>query len=414
MEGRTGKETEVSGGLALLTYTTRPRGGVVHTLALAEALQAQGEDVTVVAIGASDDPGDGFFRPVGVPHVIIPPPPPAATLDERVFAARDALTAGLRPLLGEFDVLHAQDCISARSAAALRDEGAPVTVVRTVHHVDDFTSPALIDCQIRAIQEPDVVLVVSRQWQAILRDEHGVDAEVVSNGVDPARFPPIAAEHRAALRARVGADPRPLLLAVGGIEPRKGTRHLFDALGLLAQRLETPPVLAIVGGHSFQDYTAYRAEALARLAGHGLRLDRDVILLGTLSDGELAAWYRAADLFCCPSEKEGWGLVVLEAMAAGLPVVASDIPVFREYLTDGRDALLPPVADPTALADAIHRALADAHLRNDLIRHGTQVAARHTWEASATQHRGIYTAIRARRTSATTTLGPRQVPTSGS
>ena len=104
-------------------------------------------------------------------------------------------------------------------------------------------------------------------------------------------------------------------------------------------------MLAVVGGHSFQDYRAYRDAALAGLPELGLELGRDVVLLGTVSDDELPAWYRAADAFAFPSVKEGWGLAVLEALSAGLPVVASDIPVFREYLTDGRDALLVPPAD---------------------------------------------------------------------
>ena len=94
-------------------------------------------------------------------------------------------------------------------------------------------------------------------------------------------------------------------------------------------------MLAVVGGHSFQDYRAYRDRVLASLPGLGLRLDDDVVLLGTVPDAELPAWYAAADVLAFPSTKEGWGLAVLEAMSAGLPVVASDLPVFREYLHPG-------------------------------------------------------------------------------
>ena len=84
-------------GVALLTYSTKPRGGVVHTLCLAEELHRQGYPVHVVTLG---DPERGFFRPVDVPHTIVPARERAGTLDERVFAAIDALTEGLRGLAG--------------------------------------------------------------------------------------------------------------------------------------------------------------------------------------------------------------------------------------------------------------------------------------------------------------------------
>ncbi|MBW0118100.1 MSMEG_0565 family glycosyltransferase, partial [Pseudonocardia abyssalis] len=369
----------MSRGVALLTYSTKPRGGVVHTLCLAEELHRQGYPVHVVTLG---DPDVGFFRPVDVPHTIVPVRERAGTLDERVFAAIDALTEGLRAIAGDFDILHPQDCISARAAVTVRDEGAPVTVVRTVHHVDDFTTQALIDCQAKAIHQPDRVLVVSEQWRGILRDSYGVTPEIVPNGVDTARFPPVTAEQRAALRERVGARERFLLLAVGGVEPRKGTHHLFEALGSLARDLDRRPVLAVVGGHSFQDYTAYRDAALESLPSLGLELGVDVVQLGTVDEAELAGWYSAADALAFPSVKEGWGLVVLEALSMGLPVVASDLPVFGEYLTDGVDALLPAVGDSPALAAALERIITDHALRDRLRTAGHTVAGRYTWAAS--------------------------------
>ncbi|MHA6782440.1 MSMEG_0565 family glycosyltransferase [Pseudonocardia saturnea] len=377
--------------MALLTYSTKPRGGVVHTLCLAEELHRQGYPVHVVTLG---DPDVGFFRPVDVPHTIVPVRERAGTLDERVFAAIAALTDGLREVAGGFDILHPQDCISARAAVAVRDEGAAVTVVRTVHHVDDFTTPALIECQAKAIHQPDRVLVVSEQWRGILRDEYGVVPEVVPNGVDTARFPEVTAAQRAALRERVGARDRFLLLAVGGVEPRKGTHHLFEALGSLGGER---PVLAVVGGHSFQDYTAYRDAALASLPSLGLELGVDVVQLGTVDEAELGGWYAAADALAFPSVKEGWGLVVLEALSLGLPVVASDLPVFGEYLTDGVDALLPAVGDSPALAAALHRIITDGALRERLRTGGHAVAERYTWAASAQRHREVYADVRAAR-----------------
>ena len=81
--------------VALVTYSVKPRGGVVHTLALAEALCQGGYPVRVIALG---DPAAGFFRPVTAPFTIVPAPPRLPTLDERVFASVDALAEGLGAL----------------------------------------------------------------------------------------------------------------------------------------------------------------------------------------------------------------------------------------------------------------------------------------------------------------------------
>jgi glycosyltransferase-like protein len=378
--------------IALVTYSTRPRGGAVHTLHLAEALQRLGEQVHVVALG---DPGAGLFRPTPVPYTIIPAAAPVQSLEERVFRAVDALAEGLAELAPRFGVLHTQDCISARAAARVRDLGAPVVVVRTVHHVDDFTTPALVECQRRAILEPDHVLVVSDHWRRILLDDYGVAADVVGNGVEPARFAAGRSDDRGARRASLGTGDRFLFLTVGGIEPRKGSAELIEALGALA-RARPPAQLAVVGGHSFQDYAPYRERVLDRAAALGLELGRDLVLLGTVPEADLAAWYHAADAFVFPSRNEGWGLVVLEAMAARLPVAASDIPVIREYLTPERDALLVPAGDADALAGAMRRLAADPELRARLAATGPTVARRFPWEEVARRHQAIYARLAGR------------------
>lgn len=385
--------------VALVTYSTKPRGGVVHTLSLAEALLRAGVRVHVVTLG---EPGTAFFRPTPVPFTVVPAPPRGDSLEERVFASVDALESGLRELAGRFALVHTQDCISARAAARVRDTAGGPPVVRTVHHMDDFTTEALVQCQRQAVLEPDTVLVVSDEWRRILAADFPVQPRVVHNGVDVERFGPVPDALRLRLRARAGASDRPLLLSVGGIEPRKGSVHLFDALGLLHERMETPPVLAVVGGHSFQDYASYREDALRRLDRLGLRVDDDVVLLGTVPDDELPAWYRAADALAFPSVKEGWGLAVLEAMSADLPVVTSDLEVFGEYLVDGRDVLMTPVGDAHAIAAALERVLSDAGLRAGLVTAGRSVARRFSWASTAAEHVEIYRSVLAARPTAVT------------
>lgn len=368
--------------VALLSHSTTPRGGHVHTLGLGEALHRRGHPVHLVAMG---DPAKGLYRPVDLPFTVVRGPArEGTTLEQRVFASIDLMAAALAARIDEFDVLHAQDCIAASAALRARDlTGSPVRVLRTAHHVDDFTTQALIDCQRRAIVEPDRVLVVSEQWRRILAADHGVATTVVPNAVDTARFavaepPPWT------------PDGRPLLLAVGGIEPRKGSTVAFRALARLG---DLRPVLAIVGGHSFQDFAPYRDAALAELPSLGLVEGVDVVEVGTVTDAQLAGWYAAADVLCYPSLVEGFGLVTIEAMSQGLPVVASDIDVFGEYLTDGVDALLPAAGDPDALAAALRRVLAEPGLADRLRAAGETTAQGYTWDAAAQAHEQVYATL---------------------
>jgi glycosyltransferase-like protein len=373
--------------VALVTYSTKARGGVVHTLSLADALVDQGADVRVIALAPS---GGDFFRPVRAPYSLIPASAPAETLEERVFNAIDDLEAGLSELADDVDILHTQDCISARAAARVRDAGAHVRVVRTVHHVDDFTTTALIECQRKAIEEPDDLVVVSHDWRNRLKSDYGVGAKVIHNGIDPDRFGPIEPGRRSAVRQQAGVDDRFVFLSVGGIEPRKGTVYLFQAMAQLVRELDPPPALVLVGGHSFQDYTQYREEALAMLPGLGLEVGRDVVLAGSLSDSALHEWYRSADAFAFPSTKEGWGLAVMEAMAAELPVVSSDIAVLREYLTPDETALMTKVADPDSLAAGLRRMATDDTVRDTLVRGGRALVPAFSWRRAAEEHARLY------------------------
>jgi glycosyltransferase involved in cell wall biosynthesis len=127
---------------------------------------------------------------------------------------------------------------------------------------------------------------------------------------------------------------------------------------------------------------------------HALRerldLDGSVRVLGPVSDAQLDDLYRAADVFALPSVKEGFGLAVLEALAAGLPAVVSDLDVFRTYLADGESALMAPVGDHAALATALVRAAASPELAARLRAGGRAVAARHGWDAAAAAHEAAY------------------------
>jgi glycosyltransferase-like protein len=376
--------------IAMLTYSVKPRGGVVHALEVSEALARRGHDVQLAALGR---PGEELFRPAAVPlHVVRHTPPDDEPFDVRIQCMLEAYAAGLRPWLaaGGYDIVHAQDCLSANAALEVRAAGVIDHVIRTVHHVDDFTSPSLIECQDRSILDPDRVLCVSRPWVARLAEDFGVDAGLVSNGVDRVRFrPALDAAERERERSRAALGDRFTVLTVGGIEPRKGSLTLLEAFAALRDGApELDPLLLIAGGMTLFDYRHERDRFAAR--AQELGVSEHVRVLGPLPDGEIEHLLRACDVFAFPSVNEGFGLVALEALAAELPVVASDLDVLRGYLADGESALLVPVGDGEALADALARVAADEVLRERLRRGGRRVVAAHTWDAAAAAHERAY------------------------
>jgi glycosyltransferase involved in cell wall biosynthesis len=151
---------------------------------------------------------------------------------------------------------------------------------------------------------------------------------------------------------------------------------------------ERRPVLLVAGGATLFDHR----DEIGRF--HALRDELDlgdsVRVLGPVTDAELESLYRAADLFALPSTKEGFGLAVLEALAAGLPAIVSDLDVFQTYLADGDSALMAPVGDHDALADALVRAAVTPELAARLRAGGRTVAARHGWDAAAAAHETAY------------------------
>jgi glycosyltransferase involved in cell wall biosynthesis len=157
----------------------------------------------------------------------------------------------------------------------------------------------------------------------------------------------------------------------------------------------------VAGGETFFDYRDYRAswlEDARRLElrvtedGSGLE-EADVAIIGTVPEEDMPALYRAADVLAFPSTREGFGLVVLEALAAGLPAVVSDLAVFHEHLEDGRDCLMTPVGDSGLLAGALVQAARDEELRERLRAGGLATAARYSWARCAEAHERAYGTI---------------------
>jgi glycosyltransferase-like protein len=346
--------------IALLSYSTKPRGGVVHTLALAEALAEEGQDVTVWTLGRGGD--SQFFRPVD-PRVrlrIIPFPDVAGEgVGPRILRSISVLRDAFTP--DEFDIVHAQDCISANAAGPC---------IRTVHHIDHFTTPELAACHERAIVSPYAHICVSSAVASELLVGWGLQATVIPNGVDAARFAGAGnADH---WRSRFGR----YVLAVGGIEPRKGSLELLEAHALL--RTEAPDVkLVIGGGETLFDYRDYRAQWDHRAASLGT----NPVMLGPVDHDDLPSLMAGASAFAFPSTKEGFGLAAMEALAAGVPLVVSDLPVLREVF-DGAARF---AHDVPSLAKQLLLALSEPPSAA-----GRALAARHTWQAAGRAHLDVY------------------------
>ncbi|MFC9077960.1 MSMEG_0565 family glycosyltransferase [Streptomyces sp. NPDC057062] len=355
--------------IALLSYSTKPRGGVVHTLALAEALAATGQDVTVWTLGRGGD--SGFFRPVdpAVRLRIVPFPdgPDGETVGERIRRSIAVLGEAFEPFTARYDIVHAQDCISANAVGG--------RCIRTVHHLDHFTTPELAACHELAIVEPYAHICVSAAVATELADGWGIDAAVIPNGVAFDRFAGTDSADRANWRSRLGR----YVLTVGGIEPRKGSLDLLEAYVYL--RSAHPDVrLVIAGGETLFDYRDYRVRWEARAAELGV----EPVVLGEVAESDLPSLVAAADAFAFPSLKEGFGLAAMEALAAGVPLVVRDLPVLREVF--GATARF--ATTPQDLAVELGRALTD----DDPARRtaGRDLAARHTWETAARNHCDFY------------------------
>ncbi|WP_156517197.1 glycosyltransferase, partial [Rhodococcus sp. EPR-279] len=180
--------------ISLSTYSSKPRGGVVHTLALAEALARAGQDVSVWSLGRGGD--STFFRDVD-PAVDIRMVPfehrEGEKVGDRILRSIDVLRQAFTP--EEYDIVHAQDCISANAVGRC---------IRTIHHLDEFTTPELAACHERAITAPYARICVSAAVASDVRRGWGFEPTVIPNGVDAERFTAAAQSDRSHWREKLG------------------------------------------------------------------------------------------------------------------------------------------------------------------------------------------------------------------
>ena len=364
----------------MLAHSTNPRGGVVHAIELADSLTRLGHQAVVHAPDAS---GKGFFRAPLLPAVAVIASPVAKDVAEMVqIRIADYLRHFEIPENRKFDIFHAQDAISGNALATLKQRGLIRRFARTVHHIDNFTDHRLSEWQTRSILEADELFVVSELWQKQILSAFGRVSTTVGNGVDTTRFGVAPRAIDQEVRSKYGITGSHVLLAVGGIEERKNSVRILEAFQQVLT-IHRDAQLVIAGGASLLDHAAYRKQFAALLAANGM-LDRAVRCIGPVPDAEMPSLYRLADGLIFPSVKEGFGLVVLEAMASDTPVVTSRIAPFTEYLHESDVVWCDPF-NVGSIANAMAMVLTEP-LRSRLAQRGVLVARQYDWSNTAQAH----------------------------
>lgn len=369
-------------------------GGMnVYVRELARELSRMGAHVDVFT--RSQNPAIPRVVPLGehARVVHLPAGPQAPMARERVYAHLDEFVGGVEAWRSThdvtYDLLHGNYWLSGVVGLALRARWG-VPLVQMFHTLGALKNGARVAAEhepaLRLAEERRIVAAADRLVAANAIERDGlVEAyaaevarvAVIPCGVDTDLFTP---GDRAAARAALDLPPGPLLLYVGRIAPIKGLETLLDAVGCL-RGAGTPARLAVVGGETDEPVDGHEADVRRRVAALGL--GDAVRFVGAQPQERLREWYVAADVTVLPSYYESFGMVALEAMACGSPVVASRVGGLQTTVQDGVTGVLVPEGDPCALAAAVTRVLTDGALRWRLGREGQRWAAQHRWPCVA-------------------------------
>jgi phosphatidylinositol alpha-mannosyltransferase len=350
-------------------YAWEAPGGVqTHVRQLAATLLARGHEVAVIAPGR---------RPPAEPHVRLAGRPLRVRYQGTVapIAPSPRALRRVRRLVRSFrpDVVHVHEPLTPSTAmfAALV---SPAPVVATFHafaersRLFDVAAPAVRPVWRRLT----VRLAVSRAAAAFVSARMEGEVRVVPNGVDVELFG--GAEPAADL------PPGRRILLVNRLDPQKGFPVAVRAFAGLASDLDD--VWLVVAGDGRD------RDAVDLLPGFARER---VLMLGRVEHADLPPLHAASDLFVSPAVgQESFGIVLVEAMAAGLPVVASDIEGYREIVRRGIEGLLVPPGDAAALAGAIRRVLGEPALARRLSEAGRARAGQFSWETVAARIEHVY------------------------
>jgi phosphatidylinositol alpha-mannosyltransferase len=346
-------------------YSLTPPGGVqAQVLGLARSLRSLGHEVRVLA-PCDGPPPDAGVTPLGksVPLAangsVAPIAPDPACALRTIRALRDE----------EFDIVHLQEpLVPGPTLTSLLVTDRPV--VGTFHRAGASSAYAAFRPAAKALAGRLALrCAVSADARATATDAIGGEYELVFNGIEIDRF----------AKADPLAIDGPSILFLGRHEPRKGLTTLLEAL------VDLPSdVRVLVASDGPQ--TAELRDRFGR--------DGRIEWLGRVSDDEKATYLRSADVFCAPSiSGESFGVVLLEAMAASIAIVASDLPGYRNVARPDEEAVLVPPGEPKALAGAITRVLEDGSLRRRLIEAGDARANEFSMDLLAERYLDLYASV---------------------
>jgi phosphatidyl-myo-inositol alpha-mannosyltransferase len=355
-------------------YSIDVSGGVQsHVLQLAAVMQARGHYVSVLAPASPD---------VVLPDYVVSagkaiPIPYNGSVARLQFLP--AVHGRVRRWLvqGDFDVLHLHEPNApSLSMWALRVAEGPIVATFHTSTTKSLTL-SVFGGFLRPMHEKIVgriaVSDVARRWQM---EALGSDAVEIPNGVDVGSLssaPPLDGYPR----------PGKTVLFLGRYdEPRKGMEVLLEALPKVVQRFADVQLLVV--GHGDEDQLLSQAGQFAK----------HIRVLGQVDDAEKASAMRSADVYCAPNiGGESFGIVLVEAMAAGTAVVASDLDAFRRVLRDGEVGRLVETGEGDALADALIAMLADDALRERYAAAGSEEVRRYDWSVVASQIMRVYETV---------------------
>jgi phosphatidylinositol alpha-mannosyltransferase len=343
-------------------YTWDTPGGVqAHVHDLAEELLARGHTVQVLA--PVDDPDAPDLPPWVTSAGRAVPVPYNGSVARLVFGPLSMARTRRWVREGRFDVLHVHEPV-VPSVSMLACFAASGPLVATFH-VSMARSRALQvfgTAMQPALEKITGRIAVSAAARRVVVEHLGGDAVLIPNGVDVGRF--------AGAKPLPDRPDAPTVVFLGRVdEPRKGLAVLLEALPELVRRV--PDVRLLVAGPGDVDEVRKAVPASLR--------DR-VELLGLVSEQDKPRVYASGDVYCAPNTHgESFGIVLVEAMATGTPVVASDLEAFRRVLDEGEVGVLVPVGDAAALAAGLADLLADPARRGALSAAGSRAVLAYDW-----------------------------------
>jgi phosphatidylinositol alpha-mannosyltransferase len=358
--------------IALVTPYDYPYpGGVTeHITALDQYFRALGNDTRILAASSTDEDvlSDHVIKVSGAVS-----PVPFSGSKARITLSPPVYQRVKKILKDQdFDVVHVHEpSVPMLSLAVLRHSHAlnvgTFHAYRESNAVYEYARPLVK----RILGRLDGRIFVSEPVREYITHYFPGDHVVIPNGIDCARF--ASSDIRPIERFD---DERPSILFVGRLDKRKGFRHLLRAYPFIKEAV--PDVrLIVVGGYSDEDKNQYvRYARTHRLRG--------IHFVGYVAPEELPRYYRTATVFCAPSTGfESFGIVLLEAMAAGLPIVASDIAGYHTVLENGAEGVLVPPGDEQAMAASIIALLQDRNRREYMSAYGKRKAAQYDWSIIA-------------------------------